>query len=170
MSGRQPTKPREESGMSIDWRTTYNDLCNEIEILNIRAYEIKTEMDFVKRHMHTPPRAKLVASYSGMPNASGTLSFERLCGQYFALQTTLDDVNDILSLKREAQKRMELRMADFKGLEYQVVVMRDVQRKPLTEIADELGYSYNWIRKISSKVARTYKVNVKKGTIRAQIS
>lgn len=156
--------------MSTDWRMTYNDLSNEIEILEIRAYEIKQELELVKRFMDTPPRAKLVANYSGMPNGSGTLSFERLCGQYFASQSMLDDVNDILLLKREARKRMELRMADFKGLEYQVVVMRDVQRKPLTEIAEELGYSYDWIRKISSKVAKTYKTNIKKGTITAQIS
>lgn len=154
----------------IDWRTTYGDLCNEIEILSIRASSIRAELEIIKRSMSTPPRAKLVATYSGMPNGSGTLSFERLCSQFFVLQTKLDEVEDVLSLKREACARMELRMADFKGLEYQVVVMRDVQRKPLTEIADELGYSYDWIRKISSKIERTYKVNVRKGTIKAQIS
>lgn len=152
-----------------DWRTTYNDLCNEIEVLAARAYGIKKEMEYIKRHMDTPPRTKLVASYNGMPGGSGSMSFEHLCTQYCTLQASLNEINDILSLKREARQRMEAKMDDFEGLEYQVVVMRDVQRKPLTEIADELGYTYDYIRKISSRVQRRYKVNVKKGTIRAQI-
>lgn len=155
--------------MSTDWRTTYNDLCNEIEILALRADGIKQEMEHVKRHMDTPPRAKLVANYSGMPGGSGVVSFDRLCGQYLTLQTSLTDVDDVLSLKKELRQRMEVRMDDFKGLEYKVVVMRDVQHKPLTEIADELGYSYDWIRKISSKIKKSYTVNVQKGTITAQI-
>lgn len=157
--------------MSIDWRTTYNDLCNEIEILGIRAYEIKKEMEYIKRHMDTPPRTKLVASYSGMPSGSGSFSFERLCGQYFALQETLDDVNDILSLKREAQRRMEDKMNNFEDLSHKVMVMRDIQRMPLHNIADELGYSESYIRKISMKTTRRkFKINVQKGTIREQIS
>lgn len=154
-----------------DWCITYNDLCNEIEILEIRASGIKDEMKYLKRHMDTPPRTKLVASYSGMPGGSGTLSFERMSGQYCTLQATLDDVNDILSLKREAQRRMAAKMNNFEDLSQRVMVMRDIQRMPLHNIAKELGYSDSYIRKVSMKTSRRkFRVSVKQGTIREHIS
>jgi hypothetical protein len=86
------------------------------------------------------------------------------------LEEQLEEINDVLSLKNEARKRMEERMSQFEGLEHKVYVMHVIQRIPLNNIASDLGYSYEWIRKISMKVKSRFKVNAKKGTIREQIS
>lgn len=156
-----------------DWRTTFNDLCNEIEILEIRAAEIKAQLERVNRQMKRmyAPATKLVASYSGMPGSGfAMMPFEQIGGNIIKLQRELDDINDVLSIKIEARDRMVSKMNDFKDLTNRVLVMRDVQRKTLKEIADELGYTYDWIRKVSSKVNRMYKIDIKKGTIKAQIS
>lgn len=159
--------------MSTDWRTTYNDLCNEIEILQIRANEIRAQIDRINRQtqrMYTPA-TKLVASYSGSPGSGfAMMPFEQLAGNVIQLQMELDDINDVLSLKREARNLIEKRMTMFEDLTDRVMIMRDVQRKPLRVIADELGYSYDWIKRISSRAGRLYKVNAKQGTIHSRIS
>ncbi|MNI86465.1 hypothetical protein D3C73_1435630 [compost metagenome] len=47
---------------------------------------------------------------------------------------------------------MENNLNKFEGLEYQVAYMRDIQGLPLYKIAEQLGYSYDWIRKVSSRI------------------
>lgn len=159
--------------MNTDWRTTYNDLCNEIEILDIREYEINAQLKRIKRQMMNmyEPQSKLVASYSGMPGSGfAMMPFDQVCGNIAQLERELDDIRDVISLKREARQRIEAKMTNFEDITDRIMVMRDIQRKSLREIADDLGYSYDWIKKLSSRAGKLYKVNVKKGTIRSRIS
>ncbi|OHW63092.1 hypothetical protein EUAN_08760 [Andreesenia angusta] len=44
------------------------------------------------------------------------------------------------------------KLKDLKGLEYKVGRMKLLEGKKLEEIADELGYSYDHIARISSKI------------------
>lgn len=159
--------------MSTDWRTTYNDLCNEIEILEIRATEIGAQISRINKQTQRlyAPMSKLVASYSGMPGSGFAMTpFEQLAGNVINLQCELDDINDVLSLKREARTRIEEKMGSFEDLKDRVMIMRDVQHMALREIASELGYSYDWIKRLSSRAGRLYSVNVKRGTIHSRIS
>lgn len=141
---------------NFDWDRTYNDLCNEIEILDIRKNELELELKIIQRRIFAGgPRTKLVASYSGMPSGnSDDTPLNQLWPMAQTIQATIDDVIDILSLKREAKKRMEDRMSKFDTLEYRVAYMRDVERKTIAAIATELQYSYDWIARISSKLKR----------------
>lgn len=57
--------------------------------------------------------------------------------------------------RREATKRqIDRLLRQFEGLEMKVAYMRDIERKPLLQIADEIGYSLDWIKKISSRIKR----------------
>ncbi|MBB6731899.1 hypothetical protein [Cohnella zeiphila] len=141
---------------NFDWDRTYKDLCNEIEILMIRKDELDKELGIIKRRIYASgPRTKLVASYSGMPGGgSNERPIEETWSLYNAVEEALEDVNDILDLKLDAKKSMEKCMSQFDTLEYRVAYMRDVERKRIAKIADELGYSYDWIAKISSRLKR----------------
>lgn len=145
---------------NYDWNRTYKDLCNEIEILTIRRDELENELNIIKRRIYASgPRTKLVASYSGMP-VGGTIErpLEDTWNLYNAVAEALEDVKDILSLKIEAKKKMEQRMSKFDTLEYKVAYMRDIERKSIANIATQLGYSYDWIAKISSRLKRMRQV------------
>lgn len=144
-----------------DWNRTYKDLCNEIDILEIRRDELSAELSILNRRIkNAGPRTKLVASYSGMPGGgSDDRPIEETWEVYAAVTEALEDVTDILSLKQEAKKRMESKMAEFQQLDYQVAYLRDVERLPIAAIAMKLDYSYDWIAKISSKVKRLRKVS-----------
>lgn len=145
---------------TYDWSTVYTDLCKEIEILEIRRDELSSELKFIERKMIAGPRTKLVASYSGMPNGSGAdTPLPQMWQMVNDIQSVIDDINDILDLKRDAKRRMEKRMSEMSTLEYRVAYMRDVERKPLALIASELNYTHSWIMKVSAKAKRLREIS-----------
>lgn len=124
--------------MSTDWRTEYSDLCNEIEILEIRASDLERQLS-----------SSWKQCYNGiqMPLDKAVVWNDE------AKEKLLDVVNEI-EHKKQTRMLIETKLGEFKGLEYQVAYNRDILRKPLTEIAEELGYSYGWIMKVSMRVKR----------------
>lgn len=142
--------------MSNVLNVTYHDVCQEIELLALRAIDLERDIERKRMElMRGGVRVKLVASYSGMP-ASNYVSrpFDGVWEEMRQLEMQLSQVLDVLSLKRECKKRMESVMKQCDSLEYKVAYLRDVERKPLYEIADQLGYTYNWIREISARAKR----------------
>lgn len=140
---------------NYEWNTAYTDLCKEIEVLEIRRDELQGELRIIQRRITAGPRTKLVASYSGMPGGSGAdMPLPQMWAMVNTINEALEDVNDIIDLKREAKKRMEKKMGEFDTLEYKVAYMRDVERMNIAAIAAKIGYSYDWVAKVSAKVKR----------------
>lgn len=140
---------------------TYEVLCKEIDILTIRRNELSQELAILDRRMLSAgPKTKLVASYTGMPGGGSTEELWEVYGVaqvYKSVLDALEDVSAILSVKLDAKKRIEHTLEQFECLEYKVAFMRDIERMPIAKIASELGYSYDWIAKVSSKVRRMRK-------------
>ena len=138
---------------------TYKDLCKEIDALTIRHDELTAGLRILNRRiMNAGPRTKLVASYLGMPGGGpGELPIEQQWEVYRAVEEAIEDVSEILIVKLEAKKRMESTMSQLDHIDYKVAYMRDVERKPIAKIAIELGYSYDWICKISGRTKRIRK-------------
>lgn len=136
--------------MSIDWRTSYFDLCKEIEILDLRADDLEKEARVCLRTVWTGEPPSDHGTYVHLP-------LDTALRRYDAVMGKLCDVQEVLRNKRVVKAQIEQRLGEFEGLEYRVAYMRDIQDKPLDAIAEELGYSFNWIAKISSRVKRLQK-------------
>lgn len=137
------------------WITSYHDLCKEIELLELRAEEMECQSKRIQQKMHNCPSVRLVASYEGMPSVGmAVIQMEKLYNDLQPILEELEDIYDILELKVTYKSRMESTMSQFEGIEYIVAVKRDIERKPLYQIAKEMDYSYDWIRRISAKVKR----------------
>lgn len=143
---------------NFDGIETYKDLCKEIDILTIRKDELSDELAILNRRiMSAGPRTKLVASYTGIPGSGSSETQWEVYGAaqvYKAVLESLEDVSAILVVKLNAKKLIESTMEQFECLEYKVAYMRDIERMPIAKIATQLGYSYDWIAKVSSKVRR----------------
>jgi hypothetical protein len=141
---------------------SYNDLCKEIEVLEVRIDSLESERNYYTKLM-----------WGNAPKGSSTIdySIERVKGDkpHLALDKVIERLNkiddsmyilgEILSAKQKAKLQIEKAMSEFEGLEYKVAYKRDIEGKPLHAIADELGYSYDWIRKMSSKVKKAQRVH-----------
>lgn len=131
----------------IDWRTSYTDLCKEIEILDLRAYSLEQEARVSLQTVWTGEPPSDHSNYVHLPLDNALKRYEDVLGK-------LHEVQEVLTIKRVVKAQIEQRLGEFEGLEYQVAYMRDIKGLPLDVIADDLKYSYAWIRKISFRIPR----------------
>lgn len=67
------------------------------------------------------------------------------------LNTRINELNKLLEAYIEIQKELIVNIEALEGLPYKIAKMRFLEDKSYQEIADELGYSYGYIRRVVSK-------------------
>lgn len=140
--------------MSFD---SYNDLIIEIESLVIRISDMERERDFLRKSMYAnAPKFKGVVDYSQEHVSGGPmpLPLDKIIERLNKIDDSLYVLNQLLYEKRASKQRLEQVLGGFEGLDYKVSYMRDIKGMRLQEIADELGYSHEHIRRISSRIKK----------------
>lgn len=133
----------------MDFVRTYYDITKEIEILELRLMDLENEL-----------KAARELCFSGtLPSEPNPVhvSLDIALKQYDAVVEKIRETSDRLAEKKLIRQKIEANIRDFRGIEYQVAYMRDIEGKPLYQIADELGYSYSFISKISSRIRKSAK-------------
>jgi hypothetical protein len=130
---------------------SYNDLCLEIEVL-------KEQIQLTQNSLEYWFGVKLNNPYSsGIPfGSNGVYRFGVNTGLIQAEKTigALNKQNERLEQLENAKKRVEELLNQFKGLEYQIARMKYVEGKSLKEIAEELDYTYEYIRAVMSRMKK----------------
>jgi hypothetical protein len=122
----------------------YYDITKEIEIYELRLIDLEAELKAARK-----------LCFSGQLPSDPMpvhVPLDKALEQYDAVVAKIREVSDHLAQKKLIRQRIEQNIRDFQGIEYRVAYMRDIEGKPLYQIADELGYSYDWIRKVSSRI------------------
>jgi hypothetical protein len=114
----------------------YKDLLGELETLewmldNVNRQFMQNRADM---HGHKIPFIKTIARQDNLVERVREL--EREIGE-----------------KKTLIRRIEEKFKNFTGLSYVVFYKRDIENKSLQIIADELGYSYDHIKRISRKTS-----------------
>ncbi len=128
----------------MDFVRTYYDISKEIEILELRLMDLEDELKAARKLCFD-------GTLPSEPNPVH-VPLDKALEQYDAVVAKIRETSDRLAQKKLIRAKIEANIRDFQGIEYQVAYMRDIQGKPLYQIADELGYSYDWIRKLSSRI------------------
>ncbi|MFD2117259.1 hypothetical protein ACFSTH_13130 [Paenibacillus yanchengensis] len=134
----------------MNFVTLYYDITKEIEIYELRLLDLEIELKAAVKLMH---KGKL-------PSATHPVfvSLDKAAAQYDIVVEKIQEVSKRLDEKKQIRDRIEENIKDFKGVEHQVAYMRDILLMPLGAIADELGYSYSFISKISSRLKKMMRV------------
>lgn len=114
----------------------YCDLVNEIELL-----EYQLNLCINERHQW---------SFNG--RLGKTVRMDQAAERMDKLAGQIERLSDQLGMKNKQRKHIEHKLSQFKSIEYKVAYGRVVKNQSLVEIADELGYSINYIKKISASV------------------
>ncbi|WP_332238895.1 hypothetical protein [Sporolactobacillus sp. KGMB 08714] len=123
----------------------YNELCEEIDILYLRIQQLEIER-----------------KYYWKMGARSIIHFDQAMEKVCEVDDVLRPLYAILEDKEYVKKRLEQKISTLDGIDYKVAIMK-IQGKSLIEIADELGYSYSWIKRVSSKISnRLFKMAAKK--------
>lgn len=130
----------------MDWRTSYHDLCQQIEILELHAEALTYQLK----------RARTLCFTGMLPSDPMPVHvpLDKALGRYDDVREKLQEIAETLEQMKHIRAQMEKRYSALEGLEYKVAYMRDVERKTLQQISNELGYSFNWISKVSSKIGK----------------
>ncbi|WJY27462.1 hypothetical protein [Sporosarcina trichiuri] len=114
----------------------YKDLLHEIELLEIlikQAEAERMEWDFEGR----------LGSRVRMDIAAQKLD---------RLAERIEELSEELDQREEHRKHIEHKLGEFQSIEYRVAYKRFVENKRLEVIAEEMGYSLAWIKKVSARI------------------
>ncbi|WP_144568617.1 RNA polymerase sigma factor sigma-70 region 4 domain-containing protein [Bacillus pseudomycoides] len=148
----------------------YQDLGEEIEMMKIQLKDLKIEHKYLLKNMEmNAPKFNGVTDYSAERVTGGQVPLaldeiegrhDRIMEKSQYLQQRIADKQSVMGELRFVMNKVmgELRfvMNKKKGLEQQIVYMRDVLGLTLKEIASETGYSYQHIRRVSSNMKKCY--------------
>lgn len=116
----------------------YNDLCLEIEVLKeqMELAEAEREQWWVGGRL-----------FNTVPMDNAAERFDKLSDK-------IERLEKIIKAKQEVKNRIEKLMNQYEELPRKIAYMRFVQGKTLKQIANELNYSYDYVREIMSKMKR----------------
>lgn len=119
--------------------STYQDLLREIEIYEKMLESYEREQYAIHRLLKVPE-----------------IDYCRYLELQLALNNKTAIVQSILDDKKETQKEIFEKLNKLEGLEYKIAYKRFIEGKRLYEIADELDYSYDYIKEISSRIYQSH--------------
>ena len=114
------------------------DLIGEIEVLEIQIESALQERE--NWHFMNPNRL------------GRTLPLDEAALRMDKLSERIEWLTERLESKKNLRLRVEEKLNQFEGIEFKVAYLRVVENKSLEEIAEELGYSIDWIKRVSAKV------------------
>jgi DNA-directed RNA polymerase specialized sigma24 family protein len=126
--------------------TAYRDVCDEIDLLKLRAEDQERGLKYASKKIH-----------NRLPGAGGApviVPLEKALLEYdealMGLKSTLEQIR----MKETTRRKMEEVIGNIEGLEKALAYQRDALGLPLAVIADRLGYSLGHIKNISSRIPR----------------
>lgn len=131
----------------------YKEICGEIDSYYTRVKDLERELKYLQKMMHTNAPKEISAvdhTQERVKSSRHVLPLDEIVSRMNRITEMLVLFYEILKEKEQARRRLEETISEFEGLDYKVAYLR-AQGKSLIEIADELGYSYGWIRQISSR-------------------
>jgi hypothetical protein len=137
---------------------TYKDLRREISLLTARTKGLERERKHLLRMMHVnAPKDPGAVSYDQerVTSSFHVPSLVEIVPRLNEIKESLGYLYDILHIKEQTKREMEKTISTFEGLDYKVANLR-MQGMSLTEIADKLGYSDDYIRKVSSRLKKAH--------------
>jgi hypothetical protein len=131
----------------VDVFQTYSNLCKEIDLLEIERKNLEAEWKIYRSLMFGNRRA-------GFNGGIAALPMENVAERLDKIKDKHDLVEKLLGIKNRFRTQAELILSQFDGVEYQVAYKRFVECKKLEDIAEEMQYSLDWIKKVSARISR----------------
>jgi hypothetical protein len=132
----------------------YKPLIEEIEILEMRIDGLREERELLVKKMEKGPGEVGSISYDGMPKGNAEYKdLARYIEELKRIDSHLELDEGILSIKKATLRKIKKKVENFVGIEHKIAI-RQLQGKSLKDIAEELGYSYDWLRKVNAKMQK----------------
>ena len=116
--------------------TAYNDLEIDIDILSDQIETLENEIE----NWWIGGRF-----FSTVPMDVAAEKVDKLKQKQLRYQEELE-------IKMHTRNRMKEQLQRYKGVKYKIFYLKYVEGKKLTEVAEEVNYSYQYVREVHSKM------------------
>ena len=133
---------------------SYNEICIEIKTLGERIADLRDERKLILKRMYdNSPKGVGVVDYSAERVTGGqvAMQLDQVVYRLNEIDKKIDQFVSFLEIKRDVRDRIDKIIQSSEDLDMRVTYMRDYKRLPLQVIADDLGYSYDHVKRISSR-------------------
>jgi len=133
---------------------SYNEICIEIKTLGERIADLRDERKLILKRMYdNSPKGVGVVDYSNERVTGGqvAMQLDQVVYRLNEIDKKIDQFVSFLEIKRDVRDRIDKIIQSSEDLDMRVTYMRDYKRLPLQVIADDLGYSYDHVKRISSR-------------------
>lgn len=136
---------------------SYQELCDEIEIWKSRVKAYEAEVRALKQLANIYGPSDISAlDYSKDRVQGGThLGFETYLIRLFEIEAKMEVHEKAIEEMRVSKESIERKLDEMSGVDHQVVYLRDIKGYKLQEIADELHFSIDYIKKVSARNKRS---------------
>ncbi|WP_019243661.1 MULTISPECIES: hypothetical protein [Bacillus] len=95
---------------------------------------------------------------------NNTVPLDNAAARTDKLSDKIEQMEKELQVKTERANHLKIQLNKYQGLEYKVFYNRYIEGKTLVQISDELGYSYQYIKEVATRV------RIKEPTVNIQTS
>jgi len=125
--------------------TSYKDCVRIIEIIKAEIEMLQLDLDYWLGKNSNHPLWSEGARKFGLDEAAKRTDF---------LYSRMERLEQRLKAYEEIEKEIRENIEQLEGLEYQIARMRYMDGKTYKDIAEELGYSHDHIRRVASRSKR----------------
>jgi len=122
--------------------------------LEERIADLRDEKKLIFKRMYdNSPKGVGVVDYSAERVTGGqvAMQLDQVVYRLNEIDKKIDQFVGFLEIKRDVRDRIDKIIQSSEDLDMRVTYMRDYKKMPLQVIADELGYSYDHVKRISSR-------------------
>ena len=119
-----------------------------------RIADLRDEKKLILKRMYdNSPKGVGVVDYSAERVTGGqvAMKLDQVVYRLNEIDKKIDRFVSFLEIKRDVRDRIDKIIQSSEDLDMRVTYMRDYKRLPLQVIADDLGYSYDRVKRISSR-------------------
>ncbi|MBZ9608649.1 hypothetical protein G9F73_012605 [Clostridium estertheticum] len=132
-----------------------DDLEKQVELHELRKNMYITEKEYLLKTMMGGPQGYKPINYEGMPHGSGgTVTLDRDWEHMRKLDNMINLEQWAIDSLTSQIVGMNTKIKELKGLDAQVIALRDFKGNTLQEIADLLGYGVDRIKQVSCRNPR----------------
>ena len=133
--------------------SSYKELNGEIEILALRITDLRKEYRRIVDKMLQGPSGVSIANYSFEPRAGFvTAPLDKQYARLGEIEKKIAELEEDMKPKLDSLRAMKEKMKELEGLEYKVFYAHKVEGKSLNQVAGELNYTPEYIRKINAEL------------------
>lgn len=134
----------------------YSDIVTSIEVAKASIEAQQINIDYYTRELTSAPHDISGMNMDGLPHGNSSSHTIDYCVERIAMaREKIEKTQQYVDKLTAAKEKIEQSLEKLEGVKNKVGIYRYIYNMPLKEIADKLGYSFDYVKHISASIKKT---------------